>query len=391
MEGSSNQESKTPTPDPEINPQKAKLLINKLKDELALARAEKDPVKAKQHFQIVEKIKKVLLAYQEQQQGKQQNNENKSEKKESEIPIITSPMPEKTVNNVDSKVTLENYQQIKKRLNELSEKVKSLQSSKNDSSDKESIDKQILEAKNQLQQCYKGAVYMRNALIDQGRLTANATPVNGMESREESKRIDPKPVNINTTPQPISTPTPIQTPTQTIRKPIPQQTPMATRSQTQSLPRVASTSRISAPTIISRPIMVQSSTTNFLSTTQDPNVTPANIPDNDGRVLTKRKLNELINNLSVDQGDTKTTVENDVEELFLDLADEFVREVLEFSCKLAKHRKLDKVDVKDVQLNLERNWNMRIPGYTNDEIKAARKWSSKPEYTEKLKEISKHK
>lgn len=55
---------------------------------------------------------------------------------------------------------------------------------------------------------------------------------------------------------------------------------------------------------------------NSLRAFGNPPTVPTNIPDNDGRVLTKRKLNELITNLSVDQGDTKPTVDNDVEELF---------------------------------------------------------------------------
>lgn len=94
-------------------------------------------------------------------------------------------------------------------------------------------------------------------------------------------------------------------------------------------------------------------------------------------MLTKRKLNELITRISVDQGDVKTSVDNDVEDLFMDLADEFVTNVMEFSCSLAKHRKLDKVDVKDVQLHLERNWGIKVPGYMNDEIRPARKWTKK--------------
>lgn len=73
----------------------------------------------------------------------------------------------------------------------------------------------------------------------------------------------------------------------------------------------------------------------------------------------------------------------------MDLADDFVRNIVEFSGRLAKHRKLDRIDIRDVQLNLERNWGLRIPGYATDEIKAARKWQANPEYTEKLNAISK--
>lgn len=115
------------------------------------------------------------------------------------------------------------------------------------------------------------------------------------------------------------------------------------------------------------------------------------IPDNGGRVLTKRKLSELVNTIGVDEGDGKTNVDGDVEELLLDLADEFISSVTGFACRLAKHRKVDSIDVRDIQLHLERNWNIRIPGYAMDEIRATRKWQPNPSYTQKLSgvEISK--
>lgn len=109
--------------------------------------------------------------------------------------------------------------------------------------------------------------------------------------------------------------------------------------------------------------------------------------DNSGRVLTKRKLTELVNSLGADEGDGKTTIDGDVEELLLDLADEFVSSVTSFACRLAKHRKTDSVDVKDVQLHLERNWNIRIPGYATDEIRSTRKWQPSAAYNQKISGI----
>lgn len=109
--------------------------------------------------------------------------------------------------------------------------------------------------------------------------------------------------------------------------------------------------------------------------------------DNSGRVLTKRKLTELVNSLGADEGDGKTTIDGDVEELLLDLADEFVSSVTSFACRLAKHRKTDSVDVKDVQLHLERNWNIRIPGHATDEIRSTRKWQPSAAYNQKISGI----
>lgn len=108
------------------------------------------------------------------------------------------------------------------------------------------------------------------------------------------------------------------------------------------------------------------------------------LPDNGGRVLTKRKLSELVNTIGADEGDGKTNIDGDVEELLLDLADEFISSVTGFACRLAKHRKVDSVDVRDVQLHLERNWNIRIPGYAMDEIRSTRKWQPNSTYNQKI-------
>jgi transcription initiation factor TFIID subunit 12 len=60
-------------------------------------------------------------------------------------------------------------------------------------------------------------------------------------------------------------------------------------------------------------------------------------------------------------------------QLLMEVADEFIDSVLQQSCKIARHRKGQMLEVKDVQLHLERNWNIRIPGYTRDEVKNVKK------------------
>lgn len=67
--------------------------------------------------------------------------------------------------------------------------------------------------------------------------------------------------------------------------------------------------------------------------------------------------------------DPNVKLEPEVEDLMLDIADEFVDSVTNFACRLAKHRGADTLDVKDLQLHLERNHNIRIPGFASDETR----------------------
>jgi transcription initiation factor TFIID subunit 12 len=100
------------------------------------------------------------------------------------------------------------------------------------------------------------------------------------------------------------------------------------------------------------------------------------------RVLSKRKLSELVSSVVGDE--KEAVIDGDVEELLLDLADEFVTSVTSFACRLAKHRKSDTLEVKDVQLHLERNWNIRIPGYSADEVRSLRKVVPTQSYVQKV-------
>ncbi|PVZ98920.1 hypothetical protein BB558_001760 [Smittium angustum] len=105
--------------------------------------------------------------------------------------------------------------------------------------------------------------------------------------------------------------------------------------------------------------------------------------ENSSRILSKRKIQELVSEI-----DPNERIEPEVEDLLCDIADEFIESVVNFSCQLAKHRKSNVLEAKDVQLHLERNWNIRIPGFASEEIRSVRKSNLPASYQQKLGAIN---
>ena len=66
------------------------------------------------------------------------------------------------------------------------------------------------------------------------------------------------------------------------------------------------------------------------------------------------------------------TFDEDVKTALLQLADDFVEEVAMQSHKLAKLRNADVIDVKDVALHLEREWDIVVPGTSREGISAGK-------------------
>ncbi|CAB3365583.1 Hypothetical predicted protein [Cloeon dipterum] len=81
-------------------------------------------------------------------------------------------------------------------------------------------------------------------------------------------------------------------------------------------------------------------------------------------LLSRPRLHDLVREV-----DPSEQLDEEVEEILVSLADEFVENTVNAACLLAKHRKATTVEVKDVQLHLERNWNMWTPGFGTDELR----------------------
>ena len=63
--------------------------------------------------------------------------------------------------------------------------------------------------------------------------------------------------------------------------------------------------------------------------------------------LTKTRLQDLVKEV-----DPTEQLDEEVEEMLLQLADDFVETTINAACLLAKHRHANTVEVKDVQLHL---------------------------------------
>ena len=151
--------------------------------------------------------------------------------------------------------------------------------------------------------------------------------------------------------------------------------------------------KVSAPSAVSvkinnRPTLLGGNATDSPVLSNPAFIRPQHFEFEGGRVLNKRKLRELVRYVASEEGDTDVAIDGDVEELLLDLADEFVTSVTSFACRLAKHRKSNSLDVKDVQLHLERNWNIRVPGYAADEIRSTRKLMPNAAHNSKMNGLS---
>lgn len=400
----------------QIQPSQALRILEALKEELAKAKAVgQDTQEGKAHLFRAQQLKQVLTKFQQQQrQAQAQSRPSPQAQGVPGTPGQLEVKPAPPRGRLGTDASAEKYNQVLLGIKDLERKIQAFEAAKRpDMSPEEAAQNENLLKECRLKhgQLQKFAVYIKTQLMDQqrseGSEQARGTSPAGYSTQMRSQPTAPQSGSGTSTPPGLRVPI-MSKPEQKGRSSSPgKDTGLTgiTKTSVPSMP-IANTINVKPPNPVtmklggnnSRPTLtggsalglgqVMSSPAVVRMPTFDIALTSAGpIQDNGGRVLTKRKLTELVNTIGADEGDRKTTIDGDVEELLLDLADEFVSSVTSFACRLAKHRKTDNVDVRDVQLHLERNWNIRIPGYAMDEIRSTRKWQPLSAYNQKVSGI----
>ncbi|XP_065057692.1 uncharacterized protein LOC135685632 [Rhopilema esculentum] len=102
------------------------------------------------------------------------------------------------------------------------------------------------------------------------------------------------------------------------------------------------------------------------------------------QILNRKKVQDLLREI-----DPRETMDDDVEELLLQIADDFIENVVNSACQLAKHRKSNTLEAKDIQLHLDRHWNMWLPGFGNDDLRPHKKLAPAEAHRQRLAIIKK--
>ncbi|KZO92566.1 hypothetical protein CALVIDRAFT_540837 [Calocera viscosa TUFC12733] len=95
---------------------------------------------------------------------------------------------------------------------------------------------------------------------------------------------------------------------------------------------------------------------------------PAEETDTLGLVLSgdSRTMTQVLRSLQ-----PELELDPSAESFLLAAADEFIESVAQFAADMALHRGSDTLEPKDLQLHLERNYNVRLPNYASDETRLA--------------------
>eukprot|EP00357_Protocruzia_adherens_P035386 CAMPEP_0115006920 /NCGR_PEP_ID=MMETSP0216-20121206/20813_1 /TAXON_ID=223996 /ORGANISM="Protocruzia adherens, Strain Boccale" /LENGTH=125 /DNA_ID=CAMNT_0002373647 /DNA_START=40 /DNA_END=417 /DNA_ORIENTATION=+ len=100
------------------------------------------------------------------------------------------------------------------------------------------------------------------------------------------------------------------------------------------------------------------------------------------RIIPRENIQTLCNQV------TKNDVfDPEVEDLLIDIAEDFITNVTKNACILASHRDSDTLEANDIKLCLEKNWGIYVPSSTMDDTKTIKKPHPSATHTKRLEDI----
>lgn len=104
----------------------------------------------------------------------------------------------------------------------------------------------------------------------------------------------------------------------------------------------------------------------------------------DNKLLDKKRLQDLVNEI-----DPNLQLDDDLEEMLMKVLSDFVDEAVASSCVLAQHRKSNTLEVKDLKLHLEKQWNIFVPGFGSEDTRSNRKTQTTEAHKQRMALIRK--
>lgn len=86
-------------------------------------------------------------------------------------------------------------------------------------------------------------------------------------------------------------------------------------------------------------------------------------PLNEQHILTSKNIVDICREI-----DTNITIDNDCQDILMQLSDDIFNQIVVSSCKLSNLRRSKTLDLKDVQLCLEKFWDINIPGFLSESV-----------------------
>ncbi|KAJ3262038.1 hypothetical protein HK103_003881 [Boothiomyces macroporosus] len=96
-------------------------------------------------------------------------------------------------------------------------------------------------------------------------------------------------------------------------------------------------------------------------------------------LISKDRIKQLLRRIDPEQ-----RLDGDVEDVLLDLTGEFIKSVTKTASMLCKHRQGEALEAHDAQMIVEKNYNIRVPGFGVEEVQERKKKQKNEVHVQKV-------